>query len=709
MFARHPLLNALRQSARPIIFTLGLLLATLPAAQSQSTNLAFVHPGLLQTRQDLEFMKQKVAAGQEPWRTVWEHLLSQRYSALDFEPKAIAHVIRGPYGNPSVGDRDLMNSAKAAYSHALQWVVTGDKAHAQKAIAVINAWSAVLADFHENDAKLLAGWTGHDFCNAAEILRYTGAEWEPRDLEQFKRMLLTVYYPLIKDFFPEANGNWDAAIIDTVLCVGVFCDDRPMFDRAVAHYLRGPGNGGITKYIYPSGQCQESTRDQGHTQLGLGEFALACQVASSQGVDLYGAADNRLALGFEYTAKYMLGESVPAIGTIAPRGRGRFSDIYEAVYQHFHFAKGLEMPWTEAALGHTRTNNDWSALTLYRGPLSGSAPRSIGSPRPGKFASQAGALDNATAEPPAQVIVVQPGQPIQDAIEARAKAGGGWIVLAKGIHTLPAALRIPSGITLAGQGRETILLLDPRTTKELPGTALINGASDLHDVTLRDFVIEGATNAVTSSDPNHDRRQRSRPTAPARAGIVLRAEPPAQMRHLRFEHLTVRNCTLDGVAVYGATQVVITACDFSDNGSGAGTDLHHNLLLEKVAGCQVSGTRLDTSPRGSGLRLSQSRDVTVTDNELAQNASSGIFVSESQTIRVRGNLAEGNDGSGVVFDASGAGCRALDIRDNLSRNNGGYAIEISRAIGGTLQANSAYDNGHPEQVHIESSEKINRP
>jgi hypothetical protein len=29
----------------------------------------FVHPGLLQTRGDLTFMKQKVAAGEEPWKT----------------------------------------------------------------------------------------------------------------------------------------------------------------------------------------------------------------------------------------------------------------------------------------------------------------------------------------------------------------------------------------------------------------------------------------------------------------------------------------------------------------------------------------------------------------------------------------------------------------------------------------------------------------
>jgi|GEM_PF-6455970 len=28
-------------------------------------------------------------------------------------------------------------------------------------------------------------------------------------------MLFTAYVPLIKEYFPEANGNWDAAIMDT--------------------------------------------------------------------------------------------------------------------------------------------------------------------------------------------------------------------------------------------------------------------------------------------------------------------------------------------------------------------------------------------------------------------------------------------------------------------------------------------------------------
>jgi hypothetical protein len=73
-----------------------------------------------------------------------------------------------------------------AYSNALIWYITNDKKYAAKAIGIINAWSPVLWDFDYNDAKLLAGWTGHLFCNAAEILRYTNSGWQQKDIAAFQ-------------------------------------------------------------------------------------------------------------------------------------------------------------------------------------------------------------------------------------------------------------------------------------------------------------------------------------------------------------------------------------------------------------------------------------------------------------------------------------------------------------------------------------------
>ena len=167
--------------------------------------------------------------------------------------------------------------------------------------------------------SLIAALTGQHFLNAAEILRYTYEGWEGDDIKAFEKLMLTVYYPYIQDFFTEANGNWDAAMIHTMLCIGIFTDRPDIFQRAAKRFYWGPNNGGITKYIYPNGQIQEATRDWPHVQLGLGELAKAAQVAWTQGMDFYQVADHRLALGFEYTAKYMLGEDVPVYGPFPRR------------------------------------------------------------------------------------------------------------------------------------------------------------------------------------------------------------------------------------------------------------------------------------------------------------------------------------------------------------------------------------------------------
>jgi hypothetical protein len=166
----------------------------LAAAGSALAQKPFVHPGILHTRQDLDFMKGKVAAGEQPWKFAWENLLRQPYSTLEFAVRPFTHIVRGSYGRAAEGDRELSASANAAYSHALQWYITGNRAHASKAIGILDAWSGVLWDFEGNDAKLLAAWTGGTLANAAEILRATNSGWEPKSIEQFKRFLLTVYH-----------------------------------------------------------------------------------------------------------------------------------------------------------------------------------------------------------------------------------------------------------------------------------------------------------------------------------------------------------------------------------------------------------------------------------------------------------------------------------------------------------------------------------
>jgi len=271
----------------------------------------FTHPGILHSWAELDYVKAKVAEGEEPWKSAWEELRSHGISRLDWKPKPAANVVRGPYNRPDIGGTDLMRDAAAAYSHAIQWYVASEKPHADKAIDILDSYAITLKSVGGHDAKLLVGMVGINFVNAAEIIRHTQAGWSDDDQKQFEHLLRKVFYPIIKDFYPTANGNWDAAMIQTMLAMGVFLDDREMFQRAVDYYLDGDGNGAICKYINEFGECQESGRDQAHTQMGLGYLGCAAEIAWKQGVDLYGAYNNRLAVGFEYTAKYNLGHDVP--------------------------------------------------------------------------------------------------------------------------------------------------------------------------------------------------------------------------------------------------------------------------------------------------------------------------------------------------------------------------------------------------------------
>jgi hypothetical protein len=612
-------------------------------------------------------MKAKINAGEEPWKSAWQIWLDSPVASLDFTPKPFVHVIRGAYDAGEKGGRELQQSADAANNHVMQWYVTGNEAHAHKAIEIFDAWSSTLADFFENDAMLLAGWTGGQFCNAAEILRATYAGWSAQSRQQFKRMLLTVYAPLLRMFYPEANGNWDAAIMYTLLAIGVFCEDRNLMESVYRHFRLGPVNSGITHYVYPSGQCEESCRDQGHTQLGLAYMVNTCVVAWNQGVDLFAEANNRLALGVEYTARYMLGEDVPAYGKISEETRGKFSDLYHPVLQHYRYEKHMAMPYTEKAA--QKVLRPHSVATMFRGDL-GKPPATLKpAPTPSTIAATAGAQTAPMSAAPAAAIPVAPGKSIQEALDTLEKNGGGTLSLAAGLHTLPATLKLPSGVTIAGTGIDCELFLDPSK----PGyeAAIVNGKPDLHDVVLRDLVIEGGHAPEASHDPNTDVGRRRQEHGPIRAGIVFQSDGKAKQRNLRFEHVTVRNCTYSAVELFGAENVQFVNCDISASGGMVppGPGKNHNLKMNHVSSVMVSGSRFADSMWGNGVAVIFGHDISVRDCELTRNALDGMMIAESQQVTVEDCLVEGNGGAGVGQETWMEPNQHVTVRNNVLRNN----------------------------------------
>ena len=186
------------------------------------------------------------------------------------------------------------------------------------------------------------------------------------DLEgSWSTMLRRAMVPTMDQFeanSPYANGNWGAIVNRFRMACALAIGDTTMYQAAIDYFLHANDNGALPNYVSETGQCQETGRDQGHAQLGLGALCDICEMAWEQGDDLWGALDNRLMKGLEYTAKYNLGYEVPfetwtdCTGLYndwtepGAMGRGRIWTIYEQPYNHYVKRKGLKMPYTKKLL-----------------------------------------------------------------------------------------------------------------------------------------------------------------------------------------------------------------------------------------------------------------------------------------------------------------------------------------------------------------------
>ncbi len=226
-----------------------------------------------------------------------------------------------------------------------------------KALEIINAYANTLQRFDGHDAPLCS-------IQAYWLVR---AMMLLKDNEQpsWSAMIRRAMLPVMEKFeadSPYANGNWGAIVNRLRMACGIFLEDSVLYHHAIDYFLHANDNGALPKYVGETGQCQETGRDQGHAQLGLGALCETCEMACSQGDDLWGALDNRLLKGMEYTAKYNLGYEVPfetwtdCTGLYndwtepGEMGRGRIRCIYELPYNHYVKRKGMKMPYTKKVL-----------------------------------------------------------------------------------------------------------------------------------------------------------------------------------------------------------------------------------------------------------------------------------------------------------------------------------------------------------------------
>ncbi|MFC9858985.1 MULTISPECIES: alginate lyase family protein [unclassified Streptomyces] len=358
---------------------------------------AFTHPGVLVSRPQLDFVREKVRAGAQPWKGAYDQMLASKYASLTrtAEPRAVVEC--GSYSDPNYGCTDEREDAIAAYTLSLAWYIGQDDRYARKAIEIMDAWSGVIKDHTNSNAPLQTGWAGSSWPRAAEIIKYTYTGWP--NSGRFGTMLRDVYLPEVAGG-SRSNGNWELSMTEAAIGIAVFLEDRAAYDRAVALF-RGrvpayiyvtadgslprtaPGSGldtrdKVIKYwqgqsTFMDGLAQETCRDLTHTGYGLSAISHIAETGRIQGQDLYPEVADRLRHALGLHAKYQLGAAVPSSlcgGTL----KDRLGPVTEVGFNALHNRLGYAMSNTQLLTDQQRpaaSNNlfvAWETLTHADNP-----------------------------------------------------------------------------------------------------------------------------------------------------------------------------------------------------------------------------------------------------------------------------------------------------------------------------------------------------
>jgi hypothetical protein len=360
----------------------------------------FRHPGALNTLPHLYKIRDKIAAGEEPWKSAFQKMLASPYAQRNYTARPTASVTKG------ITEATLIRDAVAAYTQALLWIFTNEEWHAEKAEQLIDAWSGALTGFEGLNWYLDPAWSAEPAAEAAEILHATYPQWQ--GAARLARMFNDLFLPTLHNRM--ALGNREFAVCNALVAIGVFNEDRAAFYEGIDHWLSyvpsyfyvkedgpearktdywlnspsdaflmkldaGHVPAGWTSWIdlamgvksqgddktwvaksadelwkhpgtYLPGYTPETgARDLAHTESAFVSAVNVAEIAWNQGIDLFSIAAPRLEVFMETMAAIRLGEPISpaAYGGKLDLGNG-LTPTYEVAYNHLHNILHIDLP-----------------------------------------------------------------------------------------------------------------------------------------------------------------------------------------------------------------------------------------------------------------------------------------------------------------------------------------------------------------------------
>ncbi len=371
----------LMNSTTKIIFSIMLALII---GRSPIFGQDFVHPGILNNKSELEFIKDKVKKGEQPWKQAYDGLIASKYASLTYNANPSSSMDCGSYNKDKYGNtvpqcKTFVEDGMAAYTQALIWFISEDKRYANKSIQIMNAWASTYNKNEGSNARLNVSWAAPWYCNAGEIIRHCNAGgaagWSSSDISKFEGMLAK-FLPYVKDETMPGN-NWIQSAIEAHFAMAVFTSNRAEFNNAVSRwkvrvktYIYQTTDGPIPasfKSAPINGICMETARDLGHTKLGVNSMIYAAQTAHEQGVDLFSLEQKRIGDFLELHGSWMTGSvAVPSNvnGGIVKAGQSDANGIkppsggggaaFEIAYNHLNKRLNRSLPYTSQMISKHR-------------------------------------------------------------------------------------------------------------------------------------------------------------------------------------------------------------------------------------------------------------------------------------------------------------------------------------------------------------------
>ncbi|WP_317567156.1 alginate lyase family protein [Mucilaginibacter sp. L3T2-6] len=287
----------------------------------------FVHPGIVNTKETLDYIAQQANSGDANRLAAYQYVLNYcNNHSPSGQYKATVNVAGG-VSTPD--EAAFKGDALLSYALALRWAKTGTGSYATTVKQILDGWANAFRGFSVSgsnpyQAYLEASWAAPTFVAAAEIIKYyvpangQGAGWTSAENTQFCTFLNRMKDNYINHATdPEYNNNWNVSEGWAKIAIGIFEDSQTVYQNGIT----------VIKNVLPiviasdgsmDGEICGYHNDYVHFQYTLTGLSYAANTCGIQGdLSIYSASNSRLLTGYNYHYKLMHGTVSPPC---SPRG-----------------------------------------------------------------------------------------------------------------------------------------------------------------------------------------------------------------------------------------------------------------------------------------------------------------------------------------------------------------------------------------------------